>query len=189
MPDRQLPTPRIRECILKWLLNLPPLSSDMLKQSGIGKAVMYLYRHPKELKVNKERCGRLVNMWSRPIFNNSDDYTTLSKEDRLERDQTMLGKVTLNLAQDKPLPSGLGENGEPLKPGDKGWCYRARVPMPSGKNFVKRPQWKSDTDMSKVTKKEKSKLDKQMLYFENQKRLQKSQRAVAMSMEGRNMAM
>ena len=47
MPDKQLPTPLIRECILQWLLFLPPLSQDMLKGCGIGKAVMYLYRHPK----------------------------------------------------------------------------------------------------------------------------------------------
>ena len=87
------------------------------------------------------------------------------------------------------MPTGLDDQGEPIKPGAKGWCMRARVPMPTGNNFVKRPKWKSDTDMTKVTKQEKTKLDKQMLYFQAQKRLAQGGRAVALSMEGRNMAM
>ena len=187
MPDRQLPTQRLRECILKWLLNIPPLSQEMLKQSGIGKAVMYLYRHPKEVKSNKERCGRLVNKWSRPIFNNSDDYTTISKEERLKRDMQMMAMGRNSQNKENETPSNLNENGEPLKPGDKGWCYRARVPMPCGKDFVARPKWKSNVDMTNVKKQGMSKLDKNMRHFADQKRLQKARRAVSMSIEGRAM--
>ncbi|XP_076043264.1 Bloom syndrome helicase isoform X2 [Oratosquilla oratoria] len=66
MPNKSLPPLKVREFVLKWLESVPSLSSDMLKTSGIGKAVMFLYKHPKELKY-KEKWGKLIASWSKPI--------------------------------------------------------------------------------------------------------------------------
>lgn len=50
------------------IFQFPDISPAALKNSGIGKAVMYLYKHPKEIKENRERAGKLISKHAFDLF-------------------------------------------------------------------------------------------------------------------------
>merc|ERR1711962_1717376 len=90
LPDNALPHIRIRQTFLKILSEFPALDKMALKSSGIGRAVMLLFKHPKETRENRYAAGKLVSSWARPIFNVSTNYLDVSKEVREERDRKTL---------------------------------------------------------------------------------------------------
>jgi transcription factor SPN1 len=111
--------------------------------------------------------------WSRPIFNLDNNFKQLSKDERQQRDEEHLRSIhrrssnefnknhkvddLLNRTGLKRTKSDVNdktnEEGAPklLRPGDKGFCPRARVPLPSSKDFIIRP--KSNIDNTENTDK------------------------------------
>ncbi|XP_040902706.1 protein IWS1 homolog isoform X1 [Toxotes jaculatrix] len=212
LPDKSLPALRIREELLRILQELPSVSQETLKHSGIGRAVMFLYKHPKESRSNKDLALKLINEWSRPIFGLTSNYKGMTREERQQRDldQQMPQRRRLSQPQkveravepdvfSPPISSGgqtprrdlekqlTGEE-KALRPGDPGFCARARVPMPSNKDYVVRPKWNVEMDSNRgPMKKGLSRVDKQMRRFADIRRLTKTGHAVKISVEGNRM--
>ncbi|KAI6230615.1 TFIIS N-terminal domain-containing protein [Aphelenchoides fujianensis] len=168
LPDKSLSSLEIRTTLLKILHDFPNLEQGILRQSGLGKAVMYLLKHPRESKENKLRAAKLIREWSRPIFQVSpplvllcslvclqleSDYTSMSREKRYERDFNQMKKKKRRDPEDddsqpsssRSQPAGGGdaaadgEAGSSSMPGQTGFVPRARVPKPSMKAYVNRP--------------------------------------------------
>ncbi|XP_066512864.1 protein IWS1 homolog [Hoplias malabaricus] len=193
LPDKSLPALRIREELLKILQELPSVSQETLKMSGIGRAVMFLYKHPKESRPNKDLALKLINEWSRPIFGLSSNYKCMTREERQQRDldQQIAPRRRLSSGGQTPrrdLEKVLTGEEKALRPGDPGFCARARVPMPSNKDYVVRPKWNVETDSNRgPVRKSLSRVDKQMRRFADIRRLTKPGHAVKISVEGNRM--
>ncbi|XP_023207538.1 protein IWS1 homolog isoform X2 [Xiphophorus maculatus] len=212
LPDKSLPALRIREELLRILQELPNVSQETLKHSGIGRAVMFLYKHPKESRANKDLALKLINEWSRPIFGLTSNYKGMTREERQQRDLDQQTPQRRRLSEPQkveraqepdvfspPTSSGgqtprrdlekqlTGEE-KALRPGDPGFCARARVPMPSNKDYVVRPKWNVEGDSSRSGyKKAISLLEKHKRRFAEQRKLRRPQGAVKISIEGNRM--
>ncbi|XP_069752640.1 protein IWS1 homolog [Narcine bancroftii] len=193
LPDKSLPHLKIREELLKILQELPSVSQETLKHSGIGRCVMYLYKHPKENRSNKELAGKLINEWSRPIFGLTSNYKGMTREEREQRDLDQMPtrrRLSSSGGQTprRDLEKVLTGEEKALRPGDPGFCARARVPLPSNRDYVVRPKWNVEIETSRgAVKKTLNRLDKQMRRFQDIKKMTKSSRAVKISIEGNRM--
>ncbi|XP_064794189.1 protein IWS1 homolog isoform X2 [Oncorhynchus masou masou] len=193
LPDKSLPALKIREDLLKILQELPSVSQETLKHSGIGRAVMFLYKHPKESRPNKDLALKLINEWSRPIFGLTSNYKGMTREERQQRDldQQMPQKRLLSSGGQTPhrdLEKVLTGEEKALRPGDPGFCARARVPMPSNKDYVVRPKWNVESESRAApVKKGMSRVDKQLRRFADIKRMTKTGHAVKISVQGNRM--
>lgn len=79
----------------------------------------------------------------------------MTREERQKRDLEQMPKRR----KSSPEPAGSSQQSSKkgmfkeersLRPGEAGWVARARVPLPSNKDYVVRPRHTSEVDMSRV---------------------------------------
>lgn len=67
LPNRSLPAVGLRRALLEVLKSLP-VETDHLRESGIGKIVLFFARRLKEAPEVRRVAKDLVSRWSRPII-------------------------------------------------------------------------------------------------------------------------
>merc|ERR1719458_655524 len=118
----------------------------------------------------------------------------ISKEERMAMDAQMEGPSGSGGGGRSGRSSGGGDPENPddhaSRPGDPGWCYRARVPQVNASSYTNRPEWQSLEDITGKSMKQTSRLEKHIRNAQNRKQQAKNpnKRAIEISVEGRKMA-
>ena len=187
LPDKSLPHVQIRSEIIKILeiLSVNLINTQVLKVSGIGKAVMLLYKHPKESRKNRERAAKLIHLWARPIFGVESNLKSMSRDEREERDHQHAQNARRRHSSARESLNSSSE--DPLRPGEKGFVGRARVPQPSTRDYVTRPKWNIQTDISNMKKNTPSKIDNMVRDMKSSKSKKSITHAANLSIEGARM--
>ena len=68
----------IRKRLLELLHSLP-IDTVHLRESGIGRVIMFYYQRKKETMEIRKLAGDLITMWSRPILGTSLNYSEMIK--------------------------------------------------------------------------------------------------------------
>ncbi|KAI6209946.1 IWS1-like protein [Aphelenchoides besseyi] len=196
LPDKSLPSLEVRTTLLKILSDFPNLEQGILRQSGLGKAVMYLLKHPRESKENKLKAAKLIREWSRPIFQLESDYTSMSREERYERDTQQNTRKRRHESQDDIQSSShanrtamlMGDEEEEVGPGGKGFVPRARVPKPSMKAYVNRPVPQIEGRFAGPSKgRASTRFDVAQREFKERTKTRKARRHIGVSIAGNKM--
>nr|CAD7438652.1 unnamed protein product [Timema bartmani] len=179
------------------------------KISMLPKVLSQLKKHDLQMAFIEHNVLTVLTDWLAPMPDRSMPSlriresilkllweVTLSREERLQRDLEQMPKRRRNSEDDEGSSAAQDINkalttadGKPLRPGDKGWVSRARVPIPSNKDYVNRPKWQNETDISRGSKKQMNRFERHMKNYIDGKRLKQARRAVTISIEGRNMAL
>jgi len=193
LPNNALPNLKIRTSLLQTLVDFPHCSIETLKASGVGKAVNRLLQHPKEMKDNKKLCKLLIRRYSKQIFD-VKDTGAVSKEDRQQRDLEFLRKYgPSKLSKFQKEKDEKSKKVGELKVHEKGFIMRARVPMPSNRDYLIRPKSNIDPEDWNINFKKGAKrvktgnealMDKTSRRLVNMKQRMKQQKSAKVSLSG-----
>ncbi|KAJ1800457.1 Transcription factor iws1 [Coemansia sp. RSA 2399] len=73
LDDGSLPNLDVQNAMLECLKKLP-IHRDHLRESGIGKIILFMSRCPRISEHNRRICAQFVQQWSRMVLRLSSDY-------------------------------------------------------------------------------------------------------------------
>ncbi|PIA17482.1 hypothetical protein COEREDRAFT_40924 [Coemansia reversa NRRL 1564] len=73
LDDGSLPSLDIQNAMLNALRNLP-IRRDHLRESGIGKIILFMSKCPRISEANRRTCEQFLQQWSRMVLRLSADY-------------------------------------------------------------------------------------------------------------------
>eukprot|EP00128_Syssomonas_multiformis_P004616 Colp12_sorted_trinity150504_noHs@3132 len=152
LPDKSLPNLKIRQELLNLFKKLQ-VDSEMLRDSGLGRVLVLLSKHPNETPDNRLTAKKLVEEWARPLFQLESSWREVSREEREEIDKQNFARF----AQQRKRSSDetpkrdqldlLKESERQPKFGEPGFRIRAAVALPSNKDYVVRPESQVDSKL------------------------------------------
>eukprot|EP00033_Pygsuia_biforma_P004472 GCRY01004903.1.p1 GENE.GCRY01004903.1~~GCRY01004903.1.p1 ORF type:complete len:439 (-),score=69.58 GCRY01004903.1:77-1393(-) len=150
LPDRSLPNYNIRHSLLNIILKLQ-VTADQLEGSKIGAAIAHLRKRPEETYENKEIANNILNNWGRLIYGLSDDYKELSEFEyskttpKMKEMEDFREKFFTKKCDEEQLEQGQTMRRR-LQPGEKGFSWHARIPLPTPTDFYRRPVGQLEVD-------------------------------------------
>ena len=152
LPDGNLPNINIRSCILLLIASLPLDTEDFeckqeLKRSGIPRILLFLSTLQEETPENRRICKKLVEKWSRPVYELSARHTDMGPKGRVFDLYDVLDDERRRKKRTKKQkPSELHDNELSLsrqggpRYGEQGYRHHATIPESSSVEYVKRPR-------------------------------------------------
>lgn len=132
LPDASLPSFEIQKALFSALLHLP-IKTIHLRESGLGRVVLFYQKSKRPQQVIKRMAQKLLGDWTRPIIGRSDNYRDMRVAET-DFDPTAASAAMAN--------AGLGRRNEPLSSYEESAARRGRaaIPTSSGTSYRVAPR-------------------------------------------------
>jgi transcription factor SPN1 len=199
LPNGTLGNVTVRQRIIECIGNMTGeqgIHSNDLKRSGIGQIIMRLYKHKSETPNMKRAHKKLIEQWSRPIFQKSGNMKDLQHAQSTRGPPKGISSLSV-LQSPKAASAAPKEAKQDIQSliasgkmgNQKEGTNRVRVPYSNGFQFTVRPQSKTGNVADKrmvrpgQPKDNRGNLSKRMI--EKGRVAGKNQRSANLSIEGR----
>ncbi|KAJ2159958.1 Transcription factor iws1 [Coemansia sp. RSA 552] len=127
LDDGSLPSLDIQNSMLDILQKLP-IRRDHLRESGVGKIVLFMSKCPRIPEANRRVCEQLIQQWSRMVMRLSSDY----RDKRVHEATLSAGARAFGSSQPSATPRGARAAGTvrvDTGTGRNGQRLTARIPQ------------------------------------------------------------